>query len=119
MEIWLIVVLIIVTGSWLWLTILALLCLFLDPDLDRIQRVGQSVVVILFPFIGATLILHLVNDHSPEVIARFYIPWPFRGMVLNKEQRRGGSGHNGEEVPGTHCGGSYGGNSGSSGDDSD
>ena len=81
--------------------------MILDPELDRVQRSGQSIVVILFPILGAVFVLSLINDHSPEVIARFYIPWPFRSMVLNKEQRRGGPGHNDGDLPDLRSGSHY------------
>ncbi len=94
---------------WLWITAIALLCLFMDPELTGVQRWGQSLVVLLLPLLGAALILKLVNDHSPEVIARFYIPWPFKSMVTNKPLLSNGPGSHAEEAPGIHSGG-HGGN---------
>jgi uncharacterized membrane protein YgcG len=100
---------------WLWVSVLAILCLFLDPDLEPIQRWGQIIIVILLPLIGASIILKLVNDHSPEVINKFYIPWPFKGLVLNKPLRHGGLGHNTEEQPGSHSGSFHSGSDGGGG----
>ena len=106
---------------WFWINLLAILCVVLDPDLDKVQRWGQSLFVVLIPFIGATFILKIVNEHSPEVVQRFYIPWPFRNMVLDKRITRNGSGSNGEEVPGSHSAGanssSFGGDVGGGGSD--
>ena len=93
---------IVVLSMLLWVNILAILCVVYDPDLDPIQRWGQGVVVILFPFFGASLVLYLVNGHSPEVISRFYIPWPFSNLVKDKRLLKGGPGSNGEEIPGSH-----------------
>lgn len=56
---------------------------FLDPELEERQRRRQSVVVILIPYIDSTLILKLINDHSPEVISRFFIPWLFKHMLID------------------------------------
>ena len=86
----------------LWINVLAILCLFLDPDLEPVQRWGQSIVVILFPFIGASLILHLVNTHSPEVIQRFYIPWPFSKLIQDSPVRPHNNNDDREETPGIH-----------------
>ena len=102
---------------WLWVTVLSVLCLFLDPDLESVQRWGQLIIVILAPFYGAIFILKMVNEHSPEVVERFYIPWPFRNMVLDKSLRRGGTGHNSEEQPGSHSGSYSGGSDGGGGGD--
>lgn len=114
MEIILIVA-VLATCLWLWVTILALLCLILDPDLEPIQRWGQALVVLLIPYLGASLILKLVNDHSPEVIARFYIPWPFSLIVLDRKLLSNGLGSNGEDIPGSHSAGRHSGD-GSGGD---
>ena len=102
MEAWVLVPTIGILLLLAWLTFLALLCVMLDPELNRVQRWGQSVVVILVPIIGPLLILKLVNDHSPEVVSRFYIPWPFRQVILNKPTRPHGQGSNKEEIPGVH-----------------
>jgi len=108
------------TCLWLWLTVLSILCLMLDPDLNPIQRWGQALVVLLVPYLGSTLILKLVNDHSPDVIARFYIPWPFSLMILDRKLSRNGLGSNGEEIPGSHSAGiNSGHSSGSDGGGSD
>jgi hypothetical protein len=89
---------------WIYLNTLAILCLFLDSELKPIQRWGQTIIVIVFPYLGASFILLLVNEHSPTVIQRFYVPWPFKKLILNKPRGTGGSGHNGEEMPGGHSG---------------
>ncbi len=102
-------------GLWLWISILSILCLFLDPDLESIQRWGQAIIVVLLPYIGALFILKMVNEHSPEVVNKFYILWPFKNMVLDKSIRNGGLGHNSEEQPGSHSGSHYGGSDSSGG----
>lgn len=97
---------------WLWISGVSILCLFLDPDLESVQRYSQMVMILLLPYIGASIVLKFVNDHSPEVINRFYIPWPFKGLVQNKEFRSVGSGSNNEEIPGAHSGSFRGGSDG-------
>lgn len=83
--------------------LIALLCLVLDPQLETVQRFFQGIVVILLPYLGAAFILKLVYEHSPEVVLRFFIPWPFKNMIVDKELIGNGPGTNGEEVPGAHC----------------
>ncbi|WP_415891363.1 hypothetical protein ACMXYV_08615 [Neptuniibacter sp. SY11_33] len=102
MEIALAVFTIVVLGLWFWISAIAILCLFLDPDLEIVQRWGQTFAVVLLPLIGASLVLKLVNDHSPEVIRKFYIPWPFNLLVLDTELLSDGPGSNKEEVTGGH-----------------
>lgn len=93
---------VVVLSMLLWIDILAILCVIYDPELEPIQRWGQNFVVILIPFFGASLVLYLVNGHSPEVINRFYIPWPFSNLVKDKGLLKDGPGSNGEEIPGSH-----------------
>jgi hypothetical protein len=87
---------------WLWINTLAILCLFLDPDLEPVQRWGQTIAVALFPFIGASFILYLANEHSPEVVSKFYIPWPFSKLVKSKPGQSHGGAEEREEIPGLH-----------------
>ena len=82
MDIVLIIVIVLIVAVWLWLNTLALLCLFLDPDLAPIQRWGQSVFILLVPFLGASFALLLIKSHSPEVVAKFYIPWPLVDLSM-------------------------------------
>ena len=71
----------------LWIYALAFLCVYLDPDLDSVQRVGQTIVILIIPIVGPLFVLHIVNTHSPDTIRRLYIPWPFRDMVLGKGKK--------------------------------
>lgn len=116
MELVLIALAIVVFSMLLWINCLAILCIYNDPDLEPFQRWSQGVIVILFPFFGASLVLYLVNGHSPDVVNRFYIPWPFINLVKDKKIRAGGPGHNGEEMPGSHSGSFHDGGSGGGGD---
>ncbi len=70
---------------WVWVSALSMLCLIYDPDLEPVQRWGQTAIILMIPFVGAIIVLRLVNDHSPEVIHKFYIPWPFKRWVQNKK----------------------------------
>ena len=67
-----------------WTYFLALICIGLDPQLTPLQKFGQLLVVMLLPLVGPVLVLYIVNTHSPEVIARFYVPWPFARIVRGK-----------------------------------
>ena len=69
----------------LWLNVIASIALKHDDMLDPFQRRAQFIIVWLVPLMGASLILYLVNEHSPNVIPRNWIPWPFRSMVFNKQ----------------------------------
>ena len=102
MEVTLIVISIAVLLLLLYLNFLASICLILDPDIEPIQKWGQLIFAWVVPFIGAPTVLHLVFHHSPEVVKRFYIPRPFRGMVLGKALRKSKYGNNYEEIPGLY-----------------
>lgn len=99
----------------LYLNVISTLCVCLDPELEPVQKWGQSVVIWVVPFIGSSLILHFVNDHSPEVIERFYIPWVFKSIVLGTPIRKGTNDNTGEEMPGVHGSGLDGGSGGDAG----
>jgi len=101
----------------IYLCIIATLCAQLDPDLEPIQKWGQTIVVWLVPFFGACFILHIVGHHSPEVTARFYIPWPFKNLVANTQLRSSNEKFDNEEIPGIHVGRDIGGSGGFGGGD--
>ncbi len=85
-----------------YMNLLATLCLLLDAELSKLQRSGQIVFTWLFPVIGSSLVLYLVSYHSPEVIRRVYIPWPFRGLLDNNPLRQSDSDVSHEEITGIH-----------------
>ena len=68
----------------LWLNFLATIAIRHDKTLEQFQRVGQTICVWLIPFIGSTLVLKFVYEHSPKAIPTTWIPWPFKSMVLGK-----------------------------------
>lgn len=84
---------------WLWVNILVIRCLFLDPSLEPVQRWSQTAIVILFPVIGASFVLYLLNQHSPEVVNKFYIPWPFSYLISNKSSSKRASEYSNEVMP--------------------
>jgi hypothetical protein len=59
-----------------------LLCIHLDPELNKFQKWGQSIFAILIPIFGPCFVLHTVNVHSPKVIEKIYIPLPFKSIVI-------------------------------------
>jgi len=69
----------------IWLNVIATIALKHDDMLDPFQRKSQFIIVWLVPLMGASLILYLVNEHSPNVIPRSWIPWPFKNMIFNKQ----------------------------------
>lgn len=65
----------------LWMNFLATLAVKYDHTLDKTQKIAQSFIVWLVPFIGASFVLHLVFEHYPQAIPRSWIPWPFKKMI--------------------------------------
>ena len=72
----------------IWLNILASMAVYCDKTLTPFQRYSQWAIVWLFPLLGASFVLHLVYDHSPEAIPENWIPWPFKGLIFGKQIRR-------------------------------
>jgi hypothetical protein len=72
----------------LYLLILATVAVQLDRRLRLGPRIGQLTVAWLLPFVGPCLVLLMINEHSPEVAARLWLPWPFSGMVRNRARPR-------------------------------
>ncbi len=81
----------------LWLSFIATIAARFDSTLDPFQRKAQIVIVWAFPFIGASFIIYLVNQHSPEVIPRNLIPWPFKALIFGKPRERNKNRDNNEE----------------------
>ena len=65
----------------LYMALLASFLVLVDPELPPIQKVTKCVLAWLVPFVGPAMVLHLVADHSPELIRRLWIPWPFRKAI--------------------------------------
>ena len=103
MEIALYISLGIVIISIIYLLAISLLCIHLDPELDKVQKWGQSIFAMLIPILGPCFVLHTVNDHSPKIIEKIYIPWPFKAIVIPSNKiHKSGPGNNGEEISGIH-----------------
>lgn len=73
---------------WLWLITLGVIAVKYDSTLDSFQRNAQIIIVLIVPFFGAALILHFVNQHSPDVIPQKWIPWPLRSLIFSKPRPR-------------------------------
>lgn len=109
MEMLLSVVALLALTVLLWLNALAIFVLRHDHTLETSQKIAQAFIVLLVPFAGAGLVLHLVVEHHPNAIPHNWIPWPFRKMVFgdsrkpNKERDEneidylGGRGHSNRE----------------------
>ncbi len=67
---------------WLWLSFIGTVAVKCDNTLDPFQQNAQILVVWFFPFIGASLIIYLVNRHAPEAIPHYLIPGLFRNIVF-------------------------------------
>ena len=82
---------------WLWLSLIGTIAEKFDSTLDPFQRKAQIIIVWGFPFIGAALIIYLVNQHSPEAIPRNLVPWPFKNLIFGKPRARNKNRDNNEE----------------------
>ena len=80
--------LIVLLATWLWLNALGTLAARYDGTLNPFQRKAQIIIVWLVPFLGASLILYLVAQHSPEAMPRKWVPWPFRSLVHGRDRER-------------------------------
>jgi hypothetical protein len=58
-----------------------------DHTLEKVQKIAQLIFVWVIPIIGAGFVLHLVFDHSPDVIPRSWIPWPFKGLIYGPKPK--------------------------------
>jgi hypothetical protein len=85
------------TVVWLWLSFIGTIAVRFDSTLDPFQKKAQILIVWIFPFIGASLIIYLVNLHSPEAIPRNLIPWPFRNLIFGKPRASNKNRDNREE----------------------
>ena len=72
----------------IWLCVLASLAVYCDKTLNPFQRYSQWAIVWLIPLLGASFVLHLIYDHSPEAIPENWIPWPFKGLIYGKQIKR-------------------------------
>jgi hypothetical protein len=64
-----------------YLAILASASVVRDVDLVIGRKLAQLILIWLIPFIGPMLILRVVYEHSPALVAISKVPWPFRGAV--------------------------------------
>ena len=71
-----------VLAIWLWSSILATIAVRHDATLESLQKKGQTVIVWLFPIVGAVFVLHLIWQHYPEAIPKTWIPWPLKNICL-------------------------------------
>ena len=71
-----------------WLNILASISLRYDQTLDSFQKKAQAIFVWLIPFIGASFVLRMVYEHSPEAIPKKLIPWPFKKIIYGRPDKR-------------------------------
>lgn len=95
------IVTILIIGSlltWAWLVILGIIAVKYDDTLDSFQKKAQIVLIFIVPFFGSALVLHLVNQHSPEAIPKSLIPWPLTSLIFGKQVPRNRNRNNNEEA---------------------
>lgn len=71
---WLYVAGIFVCGIAIYLALMASIALFRTGDLDASQRIGQLLIVWMFPVLGPLFILHLLAEHDIDAIPTKWIP---------------------------------------------
>jgi hypothetical protein len=79
----------------LYLNVLATFLTIVDVYWPATTRLAHVFLIWLVPFAGALIKLYWVSMHSPELIERLWIPWPFRSAV--EERRFGGDPKNAVE----------------------
>ena len=75
----------------IWLNLLATIAVKYDYTLAPFQKNAQILFVWVLPVIGASFILRLVFEHSPNAIPKSWIPWPFKSLVYSKAVNHGSS----------------------------
>lgn len=70
-----------------WVNILATIAVRYDQTLNTFQRNSQSLFIWFVPIIGASFILKLVFEHSPDAIPKGWILWPLKGMIYGKPMK--------------------------------
>lgn len=88
MELTLIVVLVAATIIWAWMTLLGVLAAKYDQTLEPFQKKAQIIISLCIPYFGAALVLHLVNQHSPDAIPKKLVPWPLKSLVFGQARSR-------------------------------
>jgi uncharacterized membrane protein YcgQ (UPF0703/DUF1980 family) len=67
-----------------WINILASIAVHHDHTLETFQKNAQFIIIWLIPIFGASFVLRLVFDHSPEAIPKTWIPWPLKSLIYGK-----------------------------------
>ncbi len=76
---------IVVVVMLVWINILATIAVRCDHTLEPFQKNVQLLLVWLIPIFGASIVLRLVFDHSPEAIPKAWIPWPLKNLIFGKQ----------------------------------
>lgn len=67
-----------------WLNVLASFAVHQDPTLERPQKLAQTIIVWLIPYLGSAFVLHLIWQHSPRAIPEKWLPRPFRNLIYGR-----------------------------------
>jgi hypothetical protein len=97
MDITTIILVALPVAIWLWLSFIGTIAARFDSTLDPFQKKAQIIIVWIFPYIGASLIIFLVNQHSPDAIPRNLVPWPFKNLIFGKLKPGNNNRDNNEE----------------------
>jgi len=88
MEFIIIVLAALFTGMLVWMNFLATIAVKFDYTLSSLQKITQTIFVWVLPFFGAGMVLHLMHGHYPEAIKSYWIPWPFKKMILGRREKQ-------------------------------
>ena len=87
MENYLYSVIVIAVLVCVWLSAIASFVVVRDKTLETKQKVAQIAAAWVLPVVGPLLTLYLIAQHSPELIQKKWIPWPFRNIVFGRNFR--------------------------------
>lgn len=65
---------------WLWMNVLATFAVRHDATLEPFQKLVQTIIIWLIPYLGAAFVLQLIWQQYPSAIPETWIPWPFKKM---------------------------------------
>jgi len=69
---------------YLWMNLISSIAIKHDDTLNSFQKKTQTILIWLVPYLGSSIVLHMVFDHSPEAIPQKLIPWPFKKLIYGK-----------------------------------
>lgn len=63
------------------LNILASLAIRYDYTQDESQAIFPLIFVWSVPYFGAYFVLKIIYEYTPDIIPKYWIPWPFKHVI--------------------------------------